>query len=43
MSIELNEKVAEKAQELANTMGLSIDETVNKIVAWYFEDCENKK
>ena len=43
MSIELNEKVAKKAQELANSMGMTVDEAVSKIVAWYFEDCENKK
>lgn len=43
MNIELNEKVAEKAQELANSMGMTVDEAVSKIVAWYFEDCESKK
>ena len=40
MFIKLDEKVAEKAEELANSMGMSIDETVNKIVQWYFEDNE---
>lgn len=40
MDIQLNEKVAEKAKELAKTMGMSEDELVNKIVQWYFEDNE---
>lgn len=40
MFIKLDEKVAEKAKELANSMGMSIDDTVNKIVQWYFEDNE---
>lgn len=43
MRVELNEKVAEMARELANSMGMSVDEVVNKIVAWYFEDCRNEK
>ena len=40
MFIKLDEKVAEKAKELAKTMGMSEDELVNKIVQWYFEDNE---
>jgi hypothetical protein len=40
MDIQLNEKVAGKAKELAKTMGMSEDELVNKIVQWYFEDNE---
>ena len=43
MSIELNEKVAEMARELANSMGMSIEEVINKIVEWHFEDCSNGK
>lgn len=40
MDIQLNEKVAVMVAELANSMGLTTDEMVNKIVEWYFEDCE---
>ena len=43
MLINLDEKVAQKAKELANSQGMSIDETVSKIVEWYFEDCEKEK
>lgn len=43
MNIELDEKVAQKAKELAKTMGMSEDEVVNKIMEWYFEDCEKEK
>ena len=43
MFIELDEKMAQKAKEVAKTMGMSIDEVVNLIVKWYFEDCEKEK
>ena len=43
MFIELDEKTAQKAKEVAKTMGMSIDEVVNLIVKWYFEDCEKEK
>lgn len=39
MYIQLDEKVAEKVKELANSMGMSIDEAVSTILKWYFEDC----
>lgn len=42
MFIELDEKVAEKALELANSQGLSLDECVSKIVEWYIQDCEKE-
>ena len=40
MDIKLDEKVAEKAKELAESMGMSIDEAVTTILKWYFEDCK---
>ena len=40
MYIQLNEKVAEKVSKLATEQGMSEDEVVQKIVEWYFEDCE---
>lgn len=43
MLINLDEKVDQKAKELANSQGMGIDETVSKIVEWYFEDCEKEK
>lgn len=43
MSIQLNEKVARMVTELANSMGLSPDDLVAKIVEWYFEDCRKEK
>ena len=43
MDIELNEKVAEMVKELANSQGMTADEAVEKIVEWYFEDCEKEK
>lgn len=39
MDIKLDEKVAEKAKELADSMGMSIDDAVSTILKWYFEDC----
>lgn len=40
MCIQLSEKVAEKVSKLAIDMGMTEDEVVDKIVEWYFEDCE---
>lgn len=40
MDIKLDEKVAEKAKELADSMGMSIDDAVSTILKWYFEDCK---
>ena len=40
MLIQLNEKVSEKVSKLAIEQGLTEDEVVQKIVEWYFEDCE---
>jgi hypothetical protein len=30
-------------KKLANSQGMSEDEVVNKIIEWYFEDCEKEK
>ena len=43
MDIRLNEKTAEMVKELANSQGMTADETVEKIIEWYFEDCEKEK
>ena len=40
MLVQLNEKTAEMVCKLAMEQGLSADEVVQKIVDWYFEDCE---
>ena len=40
MLIQLNKKVSERVSELAIDMGMTEDEVVQKIVEWYFEDCE---
>ena len=40
MLVQLNEKVAEKVSKLAIDTGMTEDEVVQKIVEWYFEDCE---
>ena len=40
MLVQLNEKVAEKVSNLAIDMGMTEDEVVQKIVEWYFEDCD---
>lgn len=42
MYIQLNEKVAEMVTKLATEQGLSEDEIVQKIVEWFFEDCEKE-
>lgn len=42
MDIQLNEKVAEMVKKQAKTQGLTIDEVVNTILEWYFEDCERE-
>ena len=43
MDIRLNEKVAEMVKELAVLQGMTADEVVQKIVEWYFEDCNKEK
>lgn len=43
MYVQLDEKVADKAKELADSMGMSIDEAVSNILEWYFKDCESEK
>jgi hypothetical protein len=43
MLVQLNKKVAEMVKKLANSQGMSEDEVVNKIIEWYFEDCEKEK
>lgn len=43
MDIKLNEKVTEMVKELANSQGMTADETVEKIVEWFFEDCRKEK
>lgn len=40
MSVELDEKVAEKVKKVAIELGYTEDEVVNFILGWYFEDCE---
>lgn len=40
MSVELDEKVAEKVKKVAINLGYTEDEIVNFILGWYFEDCE---
>lgn len=40
MSVELDEKVAEKVKKVAIELGYTEDEVVNFIISWYFEDCE---
>lgn len=42
VSKELDEKVAQRAKELANSLGIAPDDAVSKIVEWYFGDCEKK-
>lgn len=42
MDIKLNEKVAEMVKELANSQGMTADEAVEKIIEWFFEDCEKE-
>lgn len=40
MNILLNEETAQKVEEVAKEMGMTTDELVDKILQWYFEDCE---
>lgn len=42
MHIQLNEKTAEMVEKLALDLGFTIDEMVNQILVWYFEDCEKE-
>ena len=39
-SIQLTKELSTKVKELANEMGMTEDEVVQKIVEWYFEDNE---
>lgn len=43
MVIQLNEKTSEMVKELANLQGMREDEVVQKIVEWYFIDCNKEK
>lgn len=38
MRVVLDEKVSEMVARLANDVGLTPDEMVQKIIEWYFED-----
>lgn len=42
MDIQLNEKTSEMVKELADSQGMSEDEVVQKIVEWYFLDCNKE-
>lgn len=39
---EVDNTTSEKVKELANSQGLSEDEMVQKIVKWFFEDCNKE-
>ena len=43
MSVELDEKVAEKVKKVAIDLGYTEDEVVNFILGWYFEDCKKEE
>lgn len=43
MSVELDEKVAEKVKKVAIDLGYTEDDVVNFILGWYFEDCEKEE
>ena len=40
MDIRLDEKTSEKVRELADSLGMSEDAVVQKILEWYFLDCK---
>ena len=40
MYIQLDEKTAEMVRELALSQGMTEYEVVQKVIEWYFEDCE---
>ena len=42
MHIQLDEKTAEMVEKLALDLGFTIEEMVNQILAWHFEDCEKE-
>lgn len=42
MCVQLDEKVAEKVGKVANSLGFTMDEMVNQILTWYFDDCEKE-
>lgn len=43
MDIQLNEKTSEIVKEIANSMGMTTNEVVEKIIEWYIQDCEKEK
>ena len=43
MNIHLNKEVAEMVKEMAVSQGMTEDEVVQKIIEWYFEDCNKEK
>lgn len=43
MYIQLNEKTSEMIKELADSQGMTTEEVVEKIIEWFFEDCEKEK
>ena len=40
MNILLDKKISAKVKQLANEVGLTEEEVVQKILEWYFEDNE---
>ena len=38
MELRLNDETSRQVKELAEDMGLTTEEVVQKIVEWYFED-----
>lgn len=42
MYVILEREMAKKVEELASDLGFTIDEMVNQILLWYFEDCEKE-
>ena len=43
MDIQLNKKTSEMVKEMAVSQGMAEDEVVQKIIEWYFEDCNKEK
>ena len=42
MDIQLNKKTFEMVKEMAVSQGMTEDEVVQKIIEWYFEDCNKE-
>lgn len=40
LRIEINEDLSVRLTELAKDMGMAVDEVVQQILEWYFEDQE---